>query len=273
MITLIVATDFSPLAENAVNYAAGLAKQFQARLIIFNAFTLSVPASNALLSAADFEDMLLDNQTRLRKKAEWITANYGIEANYESAYAMITDELENLAGKYDAGLVVLGMEPESVSQDVFGNTTTAVIKSLKCPVLAVPEGARFGGFKKVLFACDATHELPAGVLPRIKEMALLSAAEVEVFFVDQQAGERDPDEAVLASGEEIVEGLEGVACTYKKVRSASVIKGIREEIAGINADLLIMVPKTYSFWSSLTHRSKTRMMASGLNIPLLAIPA
>ncbi|HBI90470.1 MAG TPA: universal stress protein, partial [Sphingobacterium sp.] len=27
----------------------------------------------------------------------------------------------------------------------------------------------------------------------------------------------------------------------------------------------------YGFWSSLTHRSKTRMMASGLDVPLLTI--
>lgn len=272
MNTIIVATDFSALAENAVDYAAAIAKRYQARLVLFNAFTIPVPAANGLLTVADFDGLLSDNQDRLKKRAEQIAAMYAIGVNYESSYAIIPEELENLLVKYEAELVVMGMEPDSLKQDLLGNTTTAVIGKLNCPVLAVPEGARFDGLKKIIFACDMLHGLPADLLPRIKAMAIALKADLEVFFV---AGKTGGPDAGAGSGDSqvIAAALEGIAYSYKQIRSDAVIKEIRQEIVATEADLLIMVPKAYGFWSSVVHRSKTRAMASGLTIPLLAIPA
>lgn len=65
MLTILVTTDFSPVAENAVAYAASLAKQFNAKIILFNAFKLSVHASNARISAAGMSELFSKNLTRL----------------------------------------------------------------------------------------------------------------------------------------------------------------------------------------------------------------
>jgi len=51
-----------------------------------------------------------------------------------------------------------------------------------------------------------------------------------------------------------------------------VLKVIEEEVIHMNADLLIMVPQKYGFLESIIHRSKTRVMASNNNVPLLSIP-
>ena len=266
MTTIIVATDFSPLAENAVNYAAALAKCYQARLVLFNAFTVPVSAANGLLSAADFDGLLLDSQNRLQERAEQIAESNRIWVHYESSYSVITEALANLLSKYQAELVVLGMEPESLTQELFGNTTTAVIRLLSCPVLAVPQGVRFEDLKKILFACAVMQDLTARVLERVKAIALALNAEVEVFSVESAA--------VTANAKYLISaGLEGVIYSYKQIRSGAVAPAIRQEIVTTDADLLIMVPKAYDFWPSVVHRSKTRMMASGLAIPLLAIHA
>lgn len=272
MKTIIVATDFSSLAENAVDYAAAIAQRYQARLVLFNAFTIPVPAANGLLTVADFDGLQSDNQDRLKKRAEQSAEIYAIGVNYESSYAIIPEELENLLVKYEAELVVMGMEPDSLKQDLLGNTTTAVIGKLNCPVLAVPEGARFDGLKKIIFACDMLHGLPADLLPRIKAMAIAFKADLEVFFVAEKTS--GPDTGAGAGDSEVIAAaLEGIAYAYKQIRSDAVIREIRQEIVATEADLLIMVPKTYGFWSSVVHRSKTRAMASGLTIPLLAILA
>jgi nucleotide-binding universal stress UspA family protein len=272
MKTLIVATDFSAPAENAVDYAAAIAKHYQARLVLFNAFAVPVPAANGQLSVADFDGLLLDNQNRLKKRAEQVAESYSIRVNYESSYSIIPEELENLLAKYPADLVVMGMEPNSLTQDLLGNTTTAVIRGLHWPVLAVPEGARFEGLKKILFACDMLHSLPPDILPKIKSMAIALKAEVEVFFVAEKTGLPGAARAGSGDSEVIVAALEGIAYSYKEIRSDAVITEIRQEILAAEADLLVMVPKEYGFWSSVVHRSKTRAMASGLTIPLLAMP-
>jgi nucleotide-binding universal stress UspA family protein len=272
MITFLVATDFSPIAENAVEYAAALAKQFRAKIILYNAFMIPVHAANSLLNAANFQSLLDQNQYKLRQKAESLALTYDIEVGYESSYSFVEDELKQLILKYEANLVVLGMSTKTLEQDLLGNTTTAAIKKMKFPVLAVPLGAKFTGMKKVLFACDVLKGVPVKILDKVKELATDLKAQIEVFYVDERIEElKDNNTGVLAI-DVISDGLDGVTYSHKNVRSNAVIREIEKEILVFQAELLIMIPKKYGFWASLVHKSKTRMVASGLDIPLLSIP-
>jgi ribosomal protein L30E len=51
MKTIIVCTDFSQEAENAVHYAASMAKENQYNIILFNLQSISIHALNAQASA------------------------------------------------------------------------------------------------------------------------------------------------------------------------------------------------------------------------------
>jgi nucleotide-binding universal stress UspA family protein len=272
MITFLVATDFSEIAENAVEYAAALAKQFRAKIILYNAFMIPVHAANSLLNAASFQALLDENQDKLKQRAEILGLVYNIEVGYESSYSFVEDELKNLLFKYDASLVVLGMSTKTLEQDLLGNTTTAAIKKMKFPVLAVPLGARFHGMKKVLFACDVLKGVPAKILDKVKELTADLDAQIEVFYVDERIEELKSTNSGMLAIDVISDGLDGVTYSHKNVRSNAVIREIEKEILVFQAELLIMVPRKYGFWASLVHKSKTRMVASGLNIPLLSIP-
>jgi nucleotide-binding universal stress UspA family protein len=272
MIIILVATDFSPIADNAVEYAAAIAKQFEAKLILFNAFTLPVHASNTLISASGFQNLLDRNEARLKEKASLIASAYNINVEHESKFSYIGDELKVLLDKYNPNLIVLGMAPRTLEQDLMGNTTTSAIKKLHFPILAVPMGAQFAGMKRVLFACDVLKGLSVNVLSRIKRLALKLKSEIEVFFVDGKNKNLKAEGSGLLATDVINNGLSGITYCYKNVQSDSVIKEIKREIIEFRAELLVMAPEEYGFWTSLVHRSKTRMMAAGLQIPLLSIP-
>ncbi len=268
---IIAATDFSPVAENAVAYAASIAKQTGSELILYNAFVVPVHAANAMLPADGIQELLEQRKNRLEAKALLLAAVYDIKVRHEANFSFIEDELLLLIRKYKADLLVLGMPAKTLEQDLWGNTTTAAIKKLKFPVLAVPAGARPDHIKKVLFACDVLGGLSDKVLLSIRELAALFNAEVEVFNVDQKV-EVLQSEASPEVFNALDEGLDGISYYYKNVKSNTVIKAIESEIKAFEADILIMVPKKYGFWSSIVHKSKTRTMASGLDIPLLSIP-
>nr|WP_121272389.1 universal stress protein [Pedobacter schmidteae] len=270
--TIIVATDFSDVAENAVEYAAAIARHNNARLILFNSFVIPTHASNTLLPGSSFQRLLNENEIRMIERALSLSVTYDIEVGHESAFSFVEDELQTLLVKYEASLVVLGMNTKNLEQDLWGNTTTNAIKKLKFPVLAVPQGATFDGIKKVLFACDVLSGVSEKVLRNIKELALSLNAEVEVFNVNRALEELKKEGADLEATHAIDDGLEGITYYYKNVKSNTVIKEIEKEIEVFGADMLIMVPKKYGFWASLVHTSKTRIMASGLHIPLLSIP-
>jgi nucleotide-binding universal stress UspA family protein len=208
----------------------------------------------------------------LQERALGLSKTYGIKVGFEARFSFVEDELSDMIDRHKADVLVLGMRARTLEQDLMGNTTTAAIKKLKFPVLAVPIGAKFGEIKKILFACDVLRGVPEKILKRIKELAASLNAEIEVFHVNNAIEEMKADHPALSSKDGIGSGLSGVSYYYKNVKSNEVIKEIEKEIKEFKADLLIMIPNKYGFWASLVHRSKTRVMASGLDIPLFSIP-
>lgn len=274
MKTFIVPTDFSPEAENALEFASALAQELTARLVLFNSYSFPIHASNARLSASNMKNLEEHNKELLHERASKLSAQWNVAIEYEYGLMVeVGEELDNIMEKYNGDMVIMGMAPKSMAQEIFGNTTTSVMMKQKYPVLAVPMGSIYSGLKKILFACDDLEQVPIKILDRIREMAKSLQAEVEIFNVITSGEGLDLQDNSTLISKVIDEGLEGVPHYYKQVESGAVITAIENEVKEMNSDLLIMMPKKYGFWDSLVHRSKTRIMATNNDVPLLSIPS
>jgi len=272
MKTLIVATDFSEEAENAVAYVSAAAQHLKTDVVIFNSFNIPLHVSNARLPATVIEELLDSNRLLLRNKAEKLSEAHGIKVVYESSFMQLEDELSSLFQKYDARVIAIGTTSRSLGQDLFSNSNTTALLKLKLPVLAIPEGVTYRPIKKILFACDVLRGINVRIFEEIRDIATLMGAEIEVFHVKNKVSNLNSESTDMSESNKIEEGLEGVPHSYKHITSDRVIDEIKQEVNRVNADLLVMVPQRYGFWKSLTHRSKTRIMASQSQIPLLSIP-
>jgi nucleotide-binding universal stress UspA family protein len=272
METILAGTNYSALAENAVHYAAGVARMSGYRLILLNDFSVSVHMENACLSAEKLEELIDENRLLLESKALLLADQYGIEVIAEATFSFIDHAIRDVVSRYQPKVIVMGMEEKSIEQELLGNTTTFIIKKMRTPVLAVPANVRFTIPKKVIFACDVLNGVSEQVLAEIKNIALITKAEIEVLLINQTIQELKESGVDITALNRIDDGFEGIDYYYKNVRSDSIIKGIAGEVRTAAADLLIMVPEKRGFWGSVVHRSKTRIMASGLKIPLLSIP-
>jgi len=270
MRTFIVTTDFSDIAENAVEYAATGASIMGAKIILFNSFKLPLHASNTILSVENVQEMIDKNKHRLEDRAKDLIKRYDIKVEVESTLLNVEDEVERLIEHHNAEIVIMGMAQRSLEQDLLGNTTTNVIQKLKFPVLAVPLGVTFKPVKRILYACDVVRGVQKKILDRIKDIAQSWNAEIEVFNVQEKVAALQDD--ALHPADFLKEEMDSIQYFYKNVSSNAIIKEIKNEIVNYQPDVIIMVPNRYGFWASIVHRSKTRMMAAGLDIPLLSIP-
>ncbi|MCF1420728.1 MULTISPECIES: universal stress protein [Mangrovimonas] len=269
MKAIFVATNFSETSDNAVLYSASLAQLFQAKLVLFNSFKLPVHAANTWLTVEAMEKLIEKNRAKLKEQAEDLSKAFKIQVEYDCQYIDWEREVDTLMNNHGARLLVMGMSAKSMEQNLLGNPTTTLISMKKFPVLAVPIGAKFKGIDKILFACDLMQAIPLRTLARLKEIAEQLKSQVTMFYVEKKVNELQAENPIF---EHIEKGLENVVHVYKKVNSDTVIKEIEKEILESDSDLLVMIPKKYGFWESIVHKSKTRVMASGLSIPLLSIP-
>jgi len=267
--SIIAATNFSETANNAVTYAAGFAKATGAKLTLFNAFSLSIHSANSRISAQGMQNELNMATARLELLAKNLSELFDIEVDYFCSYTFLEDQISTLITNINAELVVMGMAERSFEQDLLGNSTTSVIKNLNISVLAVPKNVRFSQSKKILFAIDSLRLFSVKRFSRFLEIAKKIQSEVEFFSVGKKVEDLIEQQSQL--GVEETEALEHVKFLYKSIQSNSVINEIKKEAKNYNADILVMVPQKYGFWDSLVHVSKTRIMATGLHIPLLIL--
>ncbi|WP_407428662.1 universal stress protein [Arcticibacter sp.] len=273
MKTIIVATDLSKDANNALEYAAALARLANAKLVLYNSFVIPPHAANTLLPASGIEKMIASNKASLEYIALKTSVNYDIEVITISKLADLQEELDKLVAEYKAEVVVMGMRGDSIDQKLFGNTTTSIIAHATYPVLVIPQEAKFKGMSKILFACDEKCPTANTTLSRLREIASDMKAEVQVLHVDKLIKKANATLRTELSGNAALEEqFQGVSHSYREIDGGSIIEGIEKGIEEYNADLLVMVPQKYGLWDSIVHRSKTRIMASRSKVPLLSIP-
>ena len=270
--TIVVATDFSAEAENATKYAAGIAAEKGYKLVLFTLSKLSVHVLNSRASANAIDQILKAKNRRINEITQSLNETFKIEVSSYLAFGDFNEELEKCISLHAPWVLVMGMAEKSLEQELLGNTTTEVINTLKVPVIAVPLFASYSGFKKILFAADALKGIYNVVLQEIKNIALEFGTKVEVFHVRDWIEQKSAND-ISGENETLVRNsFAGIDYTYKDVDSEEIITAIKDELLYIEADLLIMVPNRYGFWDSLVHRSKTRLMASGLEVPMLSLP-
>lgn len=263
---IIIATDYSAEAENATIYAAKAASQVGYEVIIFNLFRFSIHSLNGRVSGAELDKEFKMAEDKLIARAAILSTEYDIDVKTHLATGLFLEEINRAIQSLSADLLIMGMAGKSLEQELLGNTTTSAIGKLSIPVLAVPLGATFKGIKHILFACDMVRGIQKVVLEKVRNIVGDFKATVEVFhvgktvehFLEKQKGQIDAT-------------MQGVGYFYKNVVSEKVIEAIKDEINDSKTDLLIMLPYDYGFWGSFVHRSKTRVMASKSNVPLLSI--
>lgn len=269
MKNILVATDFSDAATNAVTYAAMLAREFKAELTLFNAFKPDVHTANSRSSSASLALLKKHNEERLAELAAHTSTLHALPVHWRCVADSPVERLAEYASQHPVDLVVMGIEADLPEYKLFGNTTTAVIKLRKFPVLVVPNGVTLGAMKRVLYACDPARLKTGSELALLAALLSTFGAQLDVLHVF----EGDRDEARRKRVEQVVAtALPGVTPEFRYLTHQKVDDGIRECVHRYPTGLLAMLSHELGFWESVTTGSHTRAMTVTTRVPLLVLP-
>lgn len=270
MNTILVATDHSTTAQNAVNYTAHLAKVTGSELILFNVFKLSVHSRNSITtSTSSIDNQLHESEERLQGLCDELEGSFGINVRWEIGKDDTIDSLKTFMKDHIVDLVVMGIESNLTEYKLFGNTTTAAIKLMQFPLLVVPHDVAFNGLKKITYACDVSYLKENCDLSVLKDFVQDFNAELDVLHVITNHPGMDNNPEL----ENTVDGmLANLPHEYKYVHNTKVSEGIKEGIEQSPTDLLVMIPHKLGFFESFIKGSHTSHMTVVTRVPLLVIP-
>lgn len=271
MKTVIVPTDFSPVATNATNYAADLALTIGADLLLFHVYQIPIAVTDTPIMLISVEDLRKNAEQKLRhlqSDLEHITSGK-LKISSEARLGNVMDELEEVCKQLEPFAVVMGTTGHSsLDRILFGSTSLSAIRHLTCPVICVPTGTEYGtGIKKIGFACDmekveATTPFEA-ILAFVKEFH----AELHVLNVEQQEAAPDVSEQTSLLGT----ALQELNPQFHFIGHSDIEEGINEFAEKNNLDLVIAIPKKHRLLDGLFKSSSTRQLVFQSHIPVMCI--
>ena len=269
---ILVPTDFSSSARNAILYAAPLAKAMKAKLILFHSFQLQIPSPDFPVVTITAAELKKDAEKILLKEATSIRKRYGIKVESHALSGFYpSEEIVLLTKKLKVDLVVMGMKGKGkVVQALIGSTAIAVVRNIKTPVIIIPEKVKFIKPAKMLLAFDFSTPVGKDVFLPLRKIAKVFQSEIYVVNVLENGEDRAAEKSYAYI--RLEKSLRGVKHVYYFPKNKNFEDGIDEFLAKHKAGLMAIVPHKHDLIERLFGKSNTKRIAFHTHIPLLALP-
>ncbi len=272
MKTIVVATDLTANSNRAAHFAAQLARDQGAKLILLNIFRYwpSNPAEVVGDYPLSREEMRENHQRELDSLASLLMKEYGtgfvIESLTEEGYVIPT--VQGIIKEKKADLLVMspvGSAPQGAQ--IMGSVATKMVTQTPVPLLIVPPSQRYIPFRNAVLAVDLDTPPDAVVLDTMIRFAERFGCVVNVISVHDQP----EDLAIKKRAEHIRHLLASVPHTFTVKKGKEIYETLLNFSVSTKADLMMMMPQKQGWFWSIFNQGETERMARLTDIPLLII--
>ncbi|MFI5149064.1 MAG: universal stress protein [Bacteroidia bacterium] len=275
---VICPTDFSPIANNAVEYAARLCQTLHAELCLLH--LESVPALAPLISSGVVLEQNLETSTEsLRNHCVEVSSTFNIPCTYELKIS--GSGIGNSVNKYtdEESLIVCGTGGvDSIYDYFFGTNTYNVAKHAHVPVIVVPPNTTYRELKKMIFALSYDQTTPA-FFKYIKDFIQgfsmeLCFLHVSDTYIDLSGykSEVGPDIFEVRKAEIAFELGAQIKADFKQIYSKDIPGSLHHYLLESNADILAMTLHNQDFLAFLRGHSLVKELTETANYPILILP-
>lgn len=278
---ILIPTDFSENAWNALNYAVHLFKEEECSFYLLNAYQVFDFPSEILLPMNPAETRFAiarqNSEKGLQKLVDELEARNST-ARHKFISLSVYDRLLNAViitlAEYPLNLIIMGTRGENNhSIREFGSNAVAVMENIKqCPVMAVPQRAPVfikGNRKEIVLSSNLKTSYQEKDFHFLVELAKLIKAEIKVLHI-QEKEELRPQQ--LKNKELLEKALEGVNHSFHTLSRVKVASGIHNFVESRGSDLLAMVHKKHSLLNSIFNVPLVEQINGKQRVPLLVMP-
>ncbi|WP_339885545.1 universal stress protein [Polaribacter vadi] len=273
---IVLPTDFSETAMNAIRYAVKLFENDLCRFYILHAYQQDVYESDVLITKENLHEVTKtaneNSQIHLKKALKQIKKlSSNPKHNYKimSANNILVDEVDEIVEERDIDLVVMGTHGKTNNSKLtFGSHTLQVLKYIKCPVLVIPKGYKYKVPKEIVFSTDFSMPYQQRELDFLSEIASDYQAQIDVLYVSELKK--------LSLREEknkhfIEESFKNNKTSFITVDGKNIIDTIRTFVENHPTDLLVMINRRHSFLENILFQDTINKMGLSIDIPFFVL--
>lgn len=274
---VLLPTDFSKNAFNAMAYASKLFKNVECTFYLLHTYTPAFYRTEYVLQSpgqfglGDVFQTLAMEQIAAEKeklmnafpnpKHTWVT---------HTSFNILTDEVNEFSEKEHIDLIVMGTQGATGAKEIFlGTHTVHVIKQAKIPVLAIPPEFEYEVPKEILFPTDYEVDYDENQLNVLIQIAKTHLSSIEVLHVSEGYELRDFQKK---NQQKLDSMLSKVAHLFHDWPNREIIQAVNEFQLKYKTQMLAMIRNKHSFIEKLFVEPIIKKISFHLTIPFLVMP-
>jgi|GEM_PF-5761669 len=268
MRTIFLPTDFTTKSQNAMKYACDMFHEEAMHYVLIHSYDIPYQPNEVMVSSI-LETLKEEVEAKLAEQAELLRSFLHSDGNVISRRIGLGSVVDMVRYNedMDPDFVFMGTRGErrSPKDYLIGSNTMMVLKNVKTPVFAIPDGSQYRKYQHIIFGSDLKSITPDVVAP-LKRVLERTDADLTVIHV----GDIDPQRK-KQSMEELRPVIGPRMSDFQVVSSSEVVEGLQNAALDIRADLLVLVDRKRNFFQRLFHRSVTREIGWKTRIPMLVL--
>src|ERR1700744_3719608 len=187
---ILVATDFSNSASNAMEYAMALAKVLHMEVCVIHAIHPTEGINNSTYNAIFIDDYYNNKRQALK---EW-TAAYSEKEEYKDievtticGVGFLKNVITRYIDEHHVELLVMGITGSTGITGIVGSNASMMVSIVKTPTLIIPLESKFSASPVITLATDFETRLSADDVAALNELAKAFKLEkMDVLYVGEE---------------------------------------------------------------------------------------
>ena len=266
---ILVPTDFSEQAENALKVALKIAEEHNSEIFVIHSMEMPLNLTTNSNSGSLPESLFFIKLAQKRfSELREMPYLQDIAVNEAIGHNEIYEDIEEACKKNDIDLIVMGSNGASGFKEMFvGSNTEKVVRTSNTPVLVIKNNHPDFNINDFVFATDFS-EGSRGALDKAQKFAKKVGAKMHLLYVNTPAGFKTSSQAQEIM-ENFVRGMGVENYTLNIYNDVSVEKGILNFTYFINAQLIGMGTHGRKGISHFFNGSISEDMVNHANMPVI----
>ena len=279
MKNILVATDFSNNAYNALFYAKRLFQDHNCSFHILNAYTEHTPLKSNCKAAGRNISLLqqlgeesLEGLNEFLHKINLDSENPEHHISIHSKNENLVDALRQVIKETNADLIVMGNKGKTGTKSIFlGSSVIKTINTIKdCPILTIPGETEFLLPAEIAFATDYKKNYNAKVLEPLKTLASNCGSNISIVHINEEERLSPVQKSNLYTLREYLAKIRHTIHWMPDFTNKT--RAITDFIDELGIDMLAMIHYEHGFLEKLTREPVVEKVSFNINIPFLVLP-
>ncbi|MGF1555226.1 universal stress protein [Paucihalobacter sp.] len=280
MITnILIPTDFSRNAWQAVQYALVLFKNHHCNIHLVNAFEFSDGMSffvNPEPGDEEYETAKSEAEDNLAKALDMMALKPVNQKMHNVTCEAICGEplkvIKDYVSKHPIDLLIMGTQGTSnTSEAVYGSVAVNVMEKMReCPVIVIPLAAEIQQPAEIVFPSKFKSQFSDDNLSVLKFLSKRCNAEIKVLHIFKD-GDSKLSEDQIKIKTNLLDLLNDCKISYKQLHHQEVLNGINCFTESRESDMLCFLNKKHAFFGSILSRPLVNQITFYTHVPILVL--